>query len=208
MPDEKSANGTHGPDSPAGDSAAATPVSPAPGGPPIGPTFGEEFDRAKWTIPPGKILGIAIAIVAVALALVAFLNRARPVGIGSIDNVVAAELGDKASVLVAINLTLRNVSEKPLYIHDIKAILTTADGKSLSDGAASPVDFARYFEAYPTLGHTAIAPLQVESKILPGGELKGTVVVSFPVSAADFDKRKAISVTVSPYDRRDIVLTQ
>src|SRR5689334_2072918 len=151
MPDEKSADGAHGPESPAGDSAAATPVSPPPGGPAIGPTFGEEFDRAKWTIPPGKILGIAIAIVAVALAL------------------------------VAINLTLRNVSEKPLYIHEIKATLTAADGKSLSDGAASPVDFARYFEAYPTLGHTAIAPLQVESKILPGGELKGTVVVSFPV---------------------------
>lgn len=184
------------------------PVTPAPGGPPVFPSLGEEFDRAKWTIPPGRILGIAVAIVAVALAVVAFLNRARPVGVGSIDHVSAAELGDKASVLVAINVTVRNVSEKPLFIHEIKSTLVTADGKSLSDDAASPVDFPRYFQAYPAVGQNAIAPLQVESKIPPGAEMKGTVVVSFPVSQADFDRRKSLSVVVSPYDRRDVVLTK
>jgi hypothetical protein len=212
MPDEEFVNQPASPSapSPANNAAAeaALPDSAAPAGPPIVPSFGEEFDRAKWTIPPGKILGIAIAIVAVALALVAFLNRARPVGVGSIDNVTVAELGDKASVLVAINVTVRNVSEKPLYIHEIQSTLTTAEGKKLSDGAASPVDFARYFQAYPALGQAAIAPLQVEAKIPPGGETKGTVVVNFAVTQADFDKRKSISVIVSPYDRRPIVLAK
>jgi hypothetical protein len=200
--------GSATPDAEAPKTAADAPVTPAPAGPPIIPSLGEEFDRAKWTIPPGKILAIAIVIVAVALAVVSFLNRARPVGTGSIDHVASAELGDKASVLVAINVTLRNVTEKPLFIHEIKSTVVTADGKTLSDDAASPVDFPRYFQAYPALAQNAIAPLQVESKIMPGGEIKGTVVVSFPVSEADFEKRKSISVSVSPYDRRPVVLTK
>ena len=188
--------------------APAPPLTPAPAGPPIIPSLGEEFDRARWTIPPGRILAIAIAIVAVALAVVAFLNRAKPVGAGSIDQVSAAELGDKASVLVAVNVTVRNLTEKSLFIHEVTSTLTTADGKSLSDDAASPVDFPRYFQAYPELGQHAAAPLQVESKIVPGGELKGSVVVSFAVSLADFNRRKSLSVTIVPYDRRPIVLTK
>ncbi len=207
MPDEKPASDPNLPPTPE-QTEAGLPLAPQPGGPPIVPAFGEEFDRAKWTLPPVKIVGIAIAIVAVALAVVAFLNRARPVGVGSIDKVAAAELGDKASVLVAINITLRNVTEKPLYIHEMNATVSTAQGKSLSDSAASPVDFARYFQAYPALGQSAIAPLQVETKIAPGAEVRGTLVVSFPVSAAEFDQRKSLRVTIRPYDRPPVVLTQ
>jgi hypothetical protein len=196
------------PSEPEKPAAPAAPVTPAPGGPPLIPSLAEEFDRAKWTIPPGKILAIAIAIVAVALALVAFLNRATPVGTGSIDNVAAVEMADKSSVLVALNVTVRNATEKPLFIHEIKSTVTSADGKTHSDDAASPVDFPRYFQAFPALGEHAIAPLQVESKIVPGAEIKGTVVVSFPLSQADFNQRKSLSVTVTPYDRRPVVLTQ
>jgi hypothetical protein len=40
-----------------------------------------------------------------------------------------------------------------------------------------------------------------ETKILPGNEARGTVIVSFPVTQADFDKRQSISVVVHPYDQ-------
>jgi hypothetical protein len=40
-----------------------------------------------------------------------------------------------------------------------------------------------------------------ETKILPGNDARGTVIVSFPVTQPVFDQRKSISVVVHPYDQ-------
>jgi hypothetical protein len=45
-------------------------------------------------------------------------------------------------------------------------------------------------------------------KIPPGGEQKGTVLVSFPVTKEQFDARKELNVTIEPYDQNPIVLRQ
>jgi hypothetical protein len=46
-----------------------------------------------------------------------------------------------------------------------------------------------------------------EMKIVPGGEQKGTIIVSFPVNEDTFNKRKSLSVTVEPYDQRPLVIS-
>lgn len=202
--------------------AENSPSPPAPGrapGPSARPTppqaevvrpghmpMGEEFDRAKWTLPPMKIVAIGIGVIAVALLVVGFLFRAKPVGKASIDDVTAVQTQSN-SVLVAINVSLTNVAEKPLYIHTVKAGLETDKGK-WSDDAASIADFERYFQAFPDLRTHAIEPLKPETKIATGGEAKGTVIVSFPVTKEEFDGRKSLSVTVEPYDQRPITITR
>src|SRR5205085_7622138 len=108
-----------------------------------------------------------------------------------------------------ITLTLHNNGQKPLWIHTIKARITDADGKTLEDEAASGVDFERYFQAFPALKQNAQPPLIPETKLLPGAEQKGTIIVSFPVTKETVDKRKSVAVTIQPYDQPlAVVLTK
>ncbi len=170
------------------------------------PTLGEEFDRPKWTLPPAQILAIAIVGVAIVVAIVMYLARYKPVSAGSLDDVASVELADHNSVLVAINVTVHNIGQKPLWIHQVTAGVDTDKGK-FTDTAASAIDFNRYYQAYPTLKQHALPALMPEMRIAPGGELKGTVIVSFPVNEDTFNKRKSLSVSVEPYDQRALVVT-
>ena len=169
------------------------------------PTLGEEFDKAKWTLPPAQIVAIAIAGVAIVLAIVMYAARYKPVSAGSLGDVASVELADHNSVLVAINVTVRNIGQKPLWIHEMGAEVDTDKGK-FTDHAASAIDFDRYYQAYPTLKQKALPALMPEMKIAPGGEQKGTIIVSFPVNEDTFNKRKSLSVTVEPYDQRPLVI--
>jgi len=171
------------------------------------PTLSEEFDRAKWMLPPASILVIAIFALAVVVGLVFWLARYKPTSSGSIDNVSSVELPDHASVLVAINVSVHNGGEKPFYVHFVKAQVITDKGE-FSDDAASTVDFERYFQAYPSLREHALPALLAETKIGTGGEQKGTVIVSFPINEDAFEHRKSLSVTVGAYDQRSLVITK
>ena len=169
-------------------------------GPGPGVNIGEEFGTAKRNLPPAKIVAITLAAAAIVLGALAYLERAKPQGGGSVDNIVAAEVPDQHLVLVAVNVTVHNSGEKSLWIHDIKATIKT-DGGEFSDEAASAVDFERYFQAFPTLKEHALPALPPETKIPPGGEAQGTVIMSFPVTRDVFDKRQSLSVAIQPYDQ-------
>jgi preprotein translocase subunit Sec61beta len=166
----------------------------------------EEYDKAKWTLPPAKIVGIALAIVAVVVAIVVFLQRPVPTSSGSIDDVQVVEPAG-GGVLVAINLTVHNVGQKPFYVHMIHATVKTDKG-DFSDDAASAVDYDRYYSAYATLKQNAIPPIKAEDKIRVGGEQKGRIIVSFPTTKDEFDHRKSLTVTVDAYDQRPLVITK
>jgi hypothetical protein len=177
-------------------------------GPGPGINIGEEFGTAKRNLPPAKIVAIVLGVAAVLLGIFAFVTRAKPQGDGSVDNISVVEVPDQHAVMVAVNVTLHNSGKKSLWIHDIKARLTT-NGGEFTDEAASAVDFDRYFQAFPTLKEHAIAAIPPETKIPPGGQAQGTIVVSFPVIKDDFDKRKSLSVAIQPYDQPlPVVLTK
>jgi hypothetical protein len=127
----------------------------------------EEFDKAKWTLPPWQPVVVALAIVGVIVAILAFATRAKPPGVGSMDNVAVVQIPPGDSVLVAISVTLNNGSQKPLWIHDIKAQLKSDKGE-WSDNAATAVDSERYFQAFPDLKQNALPILKPEDKIALG----------------------------------------
>lgn len=167
----------------------------------------EEFDSAKRTLPAVAPLAVALVVVVVFIAGVAYIFRAKPVAQGQIDNVFFSRQADQTTAMVAIQVTLKAVGDKPLYIKSIKADLKTLDN-DYSDEAASASDFDRYFQAYPDLKDHAMKPLAVETKIAPGAEERGTVIVTFPVEKEQFDARKGLTVTVEPYDQRPVVLKE
>ncbi len=186
--------------------APMPPTTPKPGKRSEEPTdlahvpMSEEFDKAKWRLPPWQPVAVALAIVAIVVALLSFTTRAKPPGSGGIQNVAAVPIGAGDNVLVAVTLTLSNTSQKPLWIHDIKGRLKTDKGE-FSDDAATAVDSERYFQAFPDLKQNALAIMKPEDKIAPGGQQQGTVMFSFPVTKDQFEQRKELSVSVQPYDQ-------
>jgi len=181
-----------------------TPATPSEGKPTPqpGPTIhiGDEFGTAKRNLPPVKILLYAIGGVLIVVGIVSFLQRAKPQGGGSLDNVTAVDLPQQNAVMVALTFTLRNSGEKSLWVHDLKGKLVTSGGEQTGD-ALSAVDFARYFQAFPALKANTEPALSPEDKLQPGQEVKRTVIVSFPVKLDEFKLRKSVSVIVQPYDQ-------
>jgi hypothetical protein len=163
--------------------------------------IGEEFGTAQRSLPPAKIVAICIAAVAIVLGVWAYFNRPKPQGGGSIDSVNAIEVPGQNSTMVAITFTLRNTGEHPLWVRSLKAQLKSADDKTLEDEAASSVDFERYFQAFPALKQNVQPALSPETKMAPGSEQRGTIIVSFPVTKDAFDKRKSLAITIQPYDQ-------
>jgi hypothetical protein len=178
--------------------AAAPASTPAEGG----ATFdiSEEYGTAAKNLPPTKIVLIGLAIIVTIAVVVSFVQRPHASASGSIDDVVAVEIPNQNAVMVAINVSFQNHGKKPFWIHNIKVDLDTGSDK-FSDEAAAVVDFDRYFQALPALKEHALQPLQPESMVDPGGETRGMIVVSFPVSPEVFANRKSITVTIRPYDQ-------
>jgi hypothetical protein len=169
-------------------------------GPGVGVNVTQDMAAPERKLPPTKILLYAIGGLAVVLAIWGFVGRAKPQGAGSVDNVAAAEIPGQNAMLVALTVTLHNSGERPLWIHTIQGKLKTASDE-YSDDAASAVDFDRYFQAFPVIKQGAQPALMPETKIMPGNDAHGTVIVSFPVTQAVFDARKSISVVIQPYDQ-------
>ena len=185
------------------------PSSPAPSAQ-RGSTIriGDEFGTAKRNLPPAKVVLLAIGGVLIIVGIVAFLQRAKPQGEGSLDNVAAVELPGQGATLVALTFNLRNSGEKPIWVHDVQGKLVTASGEQNSD-AVSAVDFDRYYQAFPALKTGAMPALIPEDKLPPGQQTQRTVIVSFPVTLEDFNRRRSVSAVIQPYDQPlPIVLTK
>ncbi len=179
-----------------------TPVPPPkPPAVPAGPTIniGEEFGTAKKNLPPAKIVLLAVAAVLIVVLIASFLKRAKPQASGSLDNVVAVEIPGQSSTMVALTFTLRNTSDKMLYVHTLQGTIKTSSGET-TDDAVSAVDFDRYFQAFPALKVGAQPALAPEAKIQHGETVSRTVIVAFPVTLDAFNQRASTSVVIWPYD--------
>ncbi|SRR5579862_145713 len=181
---------------------------PALAQPPTKFEIGEEFGTAKKNLPPVRIVVIGVVIILIACAIAALMQRPKSSAAGSIDQIVSVEIPNQNAVMVAINVSFQNNGTKPFWIHTMQAELQTPSG-NFTDEPASPVDFDRYYQAFPTLKQYAIEPLQHEAKINPGGQIAGTIIVTFPVTPDAFANRKLLKVTIQPYDQpTPLVLTK
>ena len=166
--------------------------------------MGEEFDKAKWTMPPWQPVVIALAVVGIIVGIVAYFNRAKPAASGGVDEVTAVAIpGD--SVMAAINVHFGNSSQYLIKVHAIKATVQTSKGE-FSDEGANASDYQRYYQAFPDLKQNAKTPLMQDARIAPGANGIGTIIVSFPITKDVFDSRQSLTVTVEPYDVLPIVL--
>ena len=166
----------------------------------------EEFDRAKWTLPPIVPVLIALAAVAIVVAIVAFSNRATPVLGGEITKLVSVD--QDGNTMIAVQVKLNNEIGKQLWVRNIDSELETADGKKYPDHAAPSYEIARYVQAFPALQEAQAEPLKEELKIPARTAYTGMLVFAYPVSKKDFDARKELTVRIQLYDQPTLVLKQ
>ncbi len=168
----------------------------------------EEMDSAKWRLPP--LLPVVAAGGAIVLVLGIFvLVFSRPPATGQLLNVTSAEQVTKDSVMVAMNVSVKNVSKEAIIIKNIHAEMAPGanpqnsqnkDQSLLKDDAASAVDYDRYFQAYPALAQNKIEPLRPETTLQPGETQQGMVIVAFPLNQEAFDKRQSLKVVIDFYN--------
>src|SRR5579862_2164036 len=177
------------------------PAPPPPPAPPAGPTIniGEEYGTAKKNLPPAKIVLIAIAAVIVVVLIASYFKRATPQGGGSLDNVVAIEVPGQTTTMVALTFTLRNTSDKALYIRELQGAVTTDSGETKAD-AVSAVDFDRYFQAFPDLKNGSQPALAPEVRLEVGQAVTRTIIVAFPMTLDAFNHRKSVTAIIWPYN--------
>ena len=175
-----------------------------------GPTIniGEEYGTAKKNLPPAKVVAIAIGAVLVVVLIASFLKRAHPQASGSLDNVAAVEIPGQSSTMVALTFTIRNTSDKMLYVRSLESTIKAGSGDFTAD-AVSAVDFDRYFQAFPALKNGAQPAVSPETKLRPGESVTRTIIVAFPVTLDVFNQRKSVSVVIWPYNETvPVVLTK
>jgi hypothetical protein len=169
--------------------------------------IGEEYGTARKSLPPAGIVAICVAVVAAVAGIYALTHRAHALSSGSINDVVSVPIPGQDMVMVAINVSLQNNSEKPSWIHSIQATLDTGSEK-VTDDASPATDAQRYFQAFPDLKQHALNILTSETRLNPGNKIAGTIVVSFKVTPEVFAARKSLTVTVTPYDELPVVITR
>jgi uncharacterized protein DUF4352 len=155
------------------------------------------------TVAPWLIAAVAIAVGAFLFVRV---TEAPPVAEAQVTKSFAVQQPGADQTLVGIELTLKNVYDKDVIVRGIHAKLTTADGKEFIDQAAAAGDQANYFKAIPELKQSDAPPLAFDTKITPGQEIRGLIVLGFPVPKDAFDKRKSLAVTMDFYGMKPIVI--
>jgi len=166
----------------------------------------EEIDSSKYTMPHAAPVIGAILLVGLALAIIAWVWRAKPVAEGSITSVYAAEIPRQHSSLVAVQMKIKNITDKPIILKNVVVSARGGWGEN-NDDFAPATDVPRYFAAFPALQeHSTPQLLTREQKIAPGETVNGTVIVSFPLTEGDIQARQSMEATVNFYDHHPVVL--
>jgi hypothetical protein len=176
----------------------------------------EEMDSAKWSLPPVVPVLIALGIVALLVGLYALHgSKMVPRPSGRLQSVTVAEQKYESAVapaesrvLVAVQVSIANPTDRPVHIQGANAEVKTDAPDALTDDAAAASDFSRYVTAFPELKQVASTPLKLETKIMPGETLNGTVMFGFPLSKEAFDKKKSLKVLIKLYDYDPIEMKQ
>lgn len=171
-------------------------------------TSGESYTRGTSHVVIASIA--AAVLVTIAMAIYVISGEKPPAAAGDIVDVWAHPMHTETSgwdangasipkeqidqVLLFTHVRLRNQSKQPIFLHQIIANATLADGIH-SSYAATPVDYERVFKAYPQLMPWHATPISPDLTIQPGETKEGTFVCSFRMTKEDWEARKGLDYT-------------
>jgi hypothetical protein len=154
--------------------------------------------------------GLAFVPILMALGVLALVGitvfqvlAPHPVGTASIDKVNAVEMPTADRVVVELELSMTNTSDKPLKYHSTEIKLVTPN-QEFKDEPAPAGEAPRIYQSYPALKQSNEPHLRQGTTVEPGATLRGSSIVAFPVSKAGFDARKHIEANVYFFEKPPI----
>jgi hypothetical protein len=160
------------------------------------------------------VVGIAIAVVLVAIAAYVMLNRVTPTAEGNIAHIslyqpLPAQMADGSTppgngLIMLAPVTVRNLSSKSLAIMDLAAVVRVGD-TDYKGYAATEADFDKVFRYYPDLEAYRKPILLRHSNIPPGGETQGLVIFNFALTENQWDHASAFFIDTT-FDTTPYVL--
>lgn len=170
---------------------------------------GESYTRGTSHVIIATI--VAVVLVSAAMTVYVISGEKPPAAVGEILDVWAHPMHSETSgfdangaampkeeidqVMLFTHVRLHNQGKQPIFLHQIIANATLADGIH-SSYAATAVDYERVFKAYPDLMPWHAPPISPDLTIQPGETKEGTFICSFhDLKKADWDARKALDYT-------------
>jgi hypothetical protein len=170
---------------------------------PIHVPFSDAPERKSplQTIAPWLIAAVAIAVGAYLFLRV---TEDPPVAEVKITKLFAAQQPGVDRVVVGIETRVKNIYTKDIIVRGIHAKLVTADQQTYTDQPAAAGENARYFAAIPELKQSDAPQLLFDTKLTPGQETSGLLMVGFPVTKEAFDKRQSLEVKIDFYGMKPV----
>lgn len=167
---------------------------------------GESFTKGTSHIVWASIAAAVVVTIAIAIYVIA--GQKPPVAAAQVIDIWAHPMHEVTpgfdaagtaisqttfdQVLVFTHILLRNQSKGPIFLHQITANVTLADGSVDTSFATSASQYERVFVAYPGLAQWHSTPLKTEITIEPGQTVEGAFVTPFRMTKEQWDARKTL----------------
>lgn len=112
---------------------------------------------------------------------------------------VGAQDQAQDDLYVAATVKIDDKLRLPIFIKDITANLTAADGGQVTASAAQKNDLPSIYTSFPKLKPLVSAPLLRETEIQPGQSAEGMVLLHFSVPQSVWDQRSKATITIDTY---------
>ncbi len=167
---------------------------------------------------------IAGVVMCVAIGIYAYLGQKPPFAAGEITAIYAHPQHTQTSgfdangmpqpkedvdqVMVFATVSLTNKTSNPLFLGNITANVTLADGSIAHCYAANKGDYGRIFVAYPDIPVPHLAPISPLDTTIPAGQtVVGTFVSAFKMTQQQWDARKGLDFTFDFHYQAPLTLT-
>jgi hypothetical protein len=144
------------------------------------------------------ILGAAIAMVAVGLVSLYYLDPTRAVVNGSVLK-VRTQAMDENSCLVVVDFRFINNSTSTIQVRSVGVTIDGPDGKPVEGERLSDMDAARLMQYYPMLGQKYNETLTMRTKIDPRQTMDRMAAARFAIPEAQFAARKKLKVLIEDW---------
>jgi len=143
---------------------------------------------------------IGIAIIAVGVAALLFMNRGSRVGLdGRVLKVRTAPLDENNSVAI-LDFRFHNPSHVPFWVRGVTVLMEDKDGTQYQGATVSEVDAKRLFTAIPLLGQKYNDTLLMRDQVAPGVSEDRMVAATFNAPEARIDGRKRFLIRIEDVD--------
>jgi len=145
-------------------------------------------------------LGVGLAVVAIAVCGVLFMQRGAHVGVqGEILKVRTTPI-DENSTMVVLDFRVKNPSDYPFVARNVTAIDEDPSGARTEGTTAPEIDAKHIFEVLPTLGQKYSQSMIERDKVPPHGQVDRMVMARFDLPESKLQARKQFIVRIEEID--------